>query len=80
MRLAQLSSYRNATAAYAHSVAELQRKIGLCSKSEYVQLKRQAEESKQEAAKADAQLEAHVADHGCEAGTSLSFTEAGNHQ
>jgi hypothetical protein len=80
VRLGLLSDYRNATAAYAHSVAELQRKIGLCSKSEYIQLKRQAEESKQETVKAESQLERHVAEHGCEAGTSLSFTEDGKHQ
>jgi hypothetical protein len=66
VRLALISNYRIATSAYAHSVAELHRKIGLCSKSEYIQLKRQAEESKNETAKAEAQLEAHVEEHGCE--------------
>jgi hypothetical protein len=66
VRMALLSDYRIATAAYAHSVAELQRKIGLCSKSKYVQLKQQVEESKQTAAKAEAQFERHVAEHGCE--------------
>ena len=40
-------------------------------------MKRRAEESKIETAKAEAQLEAHVAEHGCESGTALRERQVG---
>ena len=58
--------WQNAAEAYSKAVTELTQKIGVLSKAEYERLKKAAEIAHASSMKAQADLEAHIQDHGCD--------------
>jgi hypothetical protein len=61
-----LTAWQDAAAGYSKTVAELSRKVGVLSKPEYERLKKAAEIARSASMQAQADLEAHVQDHGCD--------------
>jgi uncharacterized lipoprotein YddW (UPF0748 family) len=62
------AAWQSAAEIYAKAVAELSRQIGLISKSDYDKLRHVAEQARTRSLEAQATLEAHTADHGCNGG------------
>ena len=60
-----LVGWQNAATDYAKAVAELSRQIAVLPKAEYLKLSRAAENARKRSQEAQATLEAHIADHGC---------------
>ena len=61
-----LLDWQKATEAYSKTVADLSRKIGVVSKSEYEKLARSAEKARKQSLEAKAKLDAHTRLHGCD--------------
>jgi uncharacterized small protein (DUF1192 family) len=61
-----VAAWRNAAEIYSRAVAELSQKIGIVPKSEYERLVEAAEKARKHALEAQANLEAHTNDHGCD--------------
>jgi hypothetical protein len=67
-KLTLLVAWQNAAQVYSQAVAELTRKIGTVSKAEYEKLSHAAEETRNKALQAQADLEAHIVEHRCDDG------------
>jgi hypothetical protein len=67
-KMSLLISWQNAANVYSQAVAELTRKIGTVSKSEYEKLAQVSEEARKKALQAQADLVAHTLEHGCDDG------------
>jgi hypothetical protein len=65
-RAALMAAWHNAAELYSKAVTELTHQIGIVSKEDYQRLKRLAESARQRSIDAQATLEAHIEDHGCE--------------
>jgi hypothetical protein len=63
-----MAAWQSAAEIYSKAVAELSRQIGVLSKDDYVNLKGVAEDARRRSTEAQAELEAHVLDHGCDGG------------
>ena len=66
-RIALLKIYDRTAAAYARSVRELNRRIGICSRDEYDVLRLDSETARTDAEAARIALQTHVAQHHCDA-------------
>jgi hypothetical protein len=60
-----LAKYREATDAYAASVAVMSKRIGVSSKQEYDNLNLATQKARRSSAKALEAIEAHTDEHGC---------------
>jgi hypothetical protein len=60
-----LVAWQSAAETYSKAVAEFTRHIGVLPKAEYDKLAHATEETHKNAVGAQADLEAHIADHGC---------------
>jgi hypothetical protein len=60
-----LNAYRVATAQYSDALANLTRKIGIASRTEYASMYRMVETLRQDAAEFQRELEWHTKQHGC---------------
>jgi hypothetical protein len=65
-KTALLAAWHKAAEVYSKAVAELSRQIGIISKDDYENLKRVAEDARERSIEAQAALEAHIEDHGCD--------------
>jgi len=63
-----LLAWQNASQLYGQAIADLTRKIGTVSKDEYQKLAQAAEDARKNALAAQAELEAHTLDRGCDGG------------
>ena len=61
-----LAAWQSAAQSYSKAVTELTHKIGVLSKADYERLKKAAEIARAASMQAQANLEAHVQDHGCD--------------
>jgi hypothetical protein len=61
-----LLAWQNASQLYGQAVAELTRKIGVLSRSDYEELAVATEDARKSALDAQAELESHIAEHGCD--------------
>ena len=64
-RTALLAAWQSAAEAYSKAVAELSGQIGVISKADYERLKQVAEDARYQSQEAQANLEAHIHEHGC---------------
>jgi len=60
-----LVAWQDAADIYAKAVAELSHQIGILPKDEYEKLSHAAETARKRSREAQANLETHIADHGC---------------
>jgi hypothetical protein len=60
------SVWQNAADLYSKAVGELSRQIGTLPKQDYEKLKQKAERARQHSLDAQADLEAHIREHGCD--------------
>jgi hypothetical protein len=63
-----LDEWQSAAEIYSKAVAELSRQIGILAKADYERLTEAAENARKRSLEAQANLEAHVDDHGCDGG------------
>ena len=61
-----LAAWRNAAEMYSKAVAQLSGSIGIVPKEDYENLAREADLAHKGAREAEANLEAHIRDHGCD--------------
>jgi hypothetical protein len=66
-RIALRKIYDRTAAAYARSVQDLNRRIGICSRDEYEILRLDSETARTDAEAARIALQTHVAEHQCDA-------------
>jgi hypothetical protein len=67
-RITLLTAWQKAAEAYSKAVAELTRRIGTASKREYEWLSRVAQDARNRSVEAQANLQAHMNEHGCHDG------------
>lgn len=60
-----LTAWQSAADVYSRTVAELARQIGVLAKPDYERLKKAADIARDRSLEAQANLEAHIHDHGC---------------
>jgi hypothetical protein len=65
-KTALLAAWKNAANGYSRTVSELSRKLGIIPKAEYERLKSAAEAARQRSIDAQAKLDAHIQEHGCD--------------
>jgi hypothetical protein len=65
-KTALLVEWQNAAAAYATAVSEISKRIGKASSQEYSKLSHVAEVARNRSREARANLDIHIADHGCD--------------
>jgi hypothetical protein len=61
-----MTAWQSAAETYSKAVAELSRQIGVLPKRDYENLKKAAEAARRDSRQAQANLEAHIAEHGCD--------------
>jgi hypothetical protein len=61
-----LHAWQTAAETYSKAVSDLSRQIGVLSKDKYEQLKQVAEQARERSRKAQAAVEAHIEEHGCD--------------
>jgi hypothetical protein len=61
-----MSAWQSAAEIYSKTVAELSHKIGVLPKADYEKLSRLADEARKRSIQAQKDLEAHMAEHGCD--------------
>jgi hypothetical protein len=66
IKTALLSAWQSAAGVYSQAVAELSRQIGVLPKPEYEKLKQITENARQRSLYTQANLEAHIREHGCD--------------
>jgi hypothetical protein len=66
IKTALLVAWRNAAESYSKTVSELSRQIGVVSKEDYGRLKQAAEEARRRSIEAQAKLDEHIHEHGCD--------------
>jgi len=65
-KTALLAAWQSAAESYSKAIAELAHQIGILSKNDYETLKAAAEIARRRSLEAQADLEAHVLEHGCD--------------
>jgi uncharacterized membrane protein len=66
VRTSLTAAWQQAAEVYSKAVAELSRRIGVLSKPDYEELKQAAEVARHRSIQAQANLEAHIEEHGCD--------------
>jgi hypothetical protein len=62
---ALLTAWHRAAEVYSKTVSELTHRIGVLSKAEYEEFKREAENARARSVEAQANLDLHIHEHGC---------------
>lgn len=65
-RMVLMTAWQNASEAYSKTVAELTKQIGVLTKADYEKFRERAEKARQRSIQAQADLDAHIQDHGCD--------------
>ena len=65
-KTALMAAWQSAAETYSKVVAELSRRIGTLPKAEYEKLRRAAENARHRSMEAQAELQSHIEEHGCD--------------